>query len=161
MARTHNGIKYRKRNSSCLLNVNSERKTSGLERHLAAEKAFLSKIQLRSWKWDTLLKRQHLTHEPTFALRQDTDEAVPMDKHQQKIKLRSHRVKLSKATFLGVWKNLSERYSTISTAAASGQIAQKQTKSIVIRNIFKVKDEIECFSKGTDAWVCTDLWNGK
>lgn len=52
-------------------------------------------------------------------------------------------MKLSKVKLQGVWRNLSEKIYTMSIAAST-QTAHKE-KSIVIRNIFKVKDEIECF----------------
>lgn len=125
-----------KHTSSCPLNVNLERQTSGLERHLAAYEVFPHKIPFRNQKWDSLLKRQQLMHEPNLALRQDADKAVPMDERKQIIKWRAQWVKLSKVKLQGIWKNY---------FYCSLKIAYKQTKSIVFRTIFKVKDETECF----------------
>lgn len=135
MVRTHTEVKQTKHNSSCLLNVNLERQTSGLGRHLAAYRFFQVKLHSGT-RNETLLKRQHLTCEPNLALRQDVDEAVPTDEHKQIIKLRAQWVRLSMVKLQGIWKN--HFYCSLN-------VNSSQTKSIVFRNIFKVKDETECF----------------
>lgn len=89
---------------------------------------------------ETLCSKSSIWHATLTALRQETDELVPMDEHKQTIKLRPQRVKLLKVKLQGAFREIY----TISIVAST-QTACKQTKSTVIRNIFQVKDELECF----------------
>lgn len=121
--------------------MNFKRQTSGSERHLAEYKVFPRKIPFMNQKWDSAQEAASDTW--AYLSTENIDKAVLMDEHKQIIKLRPQWVKLSKVKLQGVCRNLCKRY--IYHVYCSLNTNSSQRKSIVIRNIFKVKDEIDCF----------------